>query len=188
MGFRIDCAAAPPDAVRGFSGQHGAGGVLFWSAVSSLVYEVDVRLFANPVFIRMAVALLSAAAAFVGGVVVIRMLRRGMVGDTVTAAGPDLEDALPLHAAEVIQQLKQQKFALQSEQKSERRRAKTSEHVTAAIIANLPCGMLFVAPNGLVRQANAAARNILGFASPLGMSITDLFRDARLAAEPTSLL
>jgi PAS domain-containing protein len=142
-----------------------------------------VRLFANPVFIRMAVALLSAVAAFVGGVVVIRMLRRGMVGDTATAAGPDLEDALPLHAAEVIQQLKQQKFALQSEQKTERRRAKTSEQIMTAMIANLPCGILFVTPNGLVRQANTASRRILGFASPLGMSMKDLFRNAKVVSD-----
>jgi len=142
-----------------------------------------VRLLANPVFIRMAVALLSAVAAFVGGVVVIRMLRRGMVGDSVSAAGPDLEDALPLHAFAVIQQLKQQKFALQSEQKTERRRAKTSEQIMTAMIANLPCGILFVTPNGLVRQANTAARRILGFASPLGMSVAELFRVARVVSD-----
>ena len=139
------------------------------------------RLLANPVFIRMAAALLAAVAAFVGGIVLIRILRREMVADA-TPTGSDSE-ALPLHAAEVIQELKQQKFALQSEQKTERRRAKTSEHITAAMIANLPCGILFVTPNGLVRQANAAARQILGFASPLGMNFSALFRDARVISE-----
>ena len=146
------------------------------------------KLLTNPVFVRMAIVLLSSVAAFVMGIVAIRLLRRSLVEDSAIPDGSAGESALPMQAFTVIQQLKQQKFALQSEQKQERRRAKTSEQVTAAIIANLPCGMLFVAPNGLVRQANAAARNILGFASPLGMSITDLFRDARLAAEPTSLL
>src|SRR5207249_10544465 len=88
-----------------------------------------------------------------------------------------------LHTYAVIQQLKQQKFALQNEQQVERRRTKTSEHITAAIIAHLPCGILFVAPNGLVRQANAAARQVLGFASPLGMSLSELLRDARVISE-----
>jgi signal transduction histidine kinase len=46
------------------------------------------------------------------------------------------------------------------------------------MIAHLPCGVLFVAPNGLVKQANAAARQMLGFASPLGMGVSELFRDA----------
>jgi PAS domain S-box-containing protein len=86
----------------------------------------------------------------------------------------------------VIQQLKQQKFELQNQQQAQQRRAKTSEHVTAAVIANLPCGILFVTPNGLVRQANAAARQILGFASPLGMSVVEIFRDARAIAESGS--
>jgi PAS domain-containing protein len=153
-----------------------------------LVLERDVKLLTNPVFVRMAVVLLSAVAAFVLGAVAIRMLRHGLVEDSAIPDGSAGEPALPMQALTVIQQLKQQKFALQSEQNQERRRAKTSEQVTAAILANLPCGMLFVAPNGLVRQANAAARHILGFASPLGMSIADLFRDAKLALEPTSLL
>ena len=70
----------------------------------------------------------------------------------------------------------------------ERRRAKTSEHITTAIIANLPYGMLFTAPNGLVRQANFAARQILGFASPLGLSVGELFREARAISESGSEL
>jgi PAS domain-containing protein len=147
-----------------------------------------VKLLTNPVFVRMAIVLLSAVAAFVLGVVAIRMMRRGLVEDSIIPDGSAGESALPMQAFTVIQQLKQQKFALQNEQKQERRRAKRSEQVTAAIIANLPCGMLFIAPNGLVRQANAAARHILGFASPLGMSIADLFRDAKIASEPASLL
>ena len=32
--------------------------------------------------------------------------------------------------------------------------------------------------NGLVKQANAAAKRILGFASPLGMSVAEVFRGA----------
>lgn len=153
-----------------------------------MVLERNVKLLTNPVFVRMAIVLLLAVAAFVLGAVAMRMLRRGLVEDATIPDGSAGESTLPMQAFTVIQQLKQQKFALQSEQKQERRRAKTSEHVTAAIIANLPCGMLFVAPNGLVRQANAAARHILGFASPLSMSIIDLFRDAALTSEPATLL
>ena len=146
------------------------------------------KLLTNPVFIRMAIVLLCAVAAFVLGALGIRMLRRGLVEGAALPDSSAGESTLPMQAFTVIQQLKQQKFVLQSEQKLERRRAKASEHVTASIIANLPCGMLFVAPNGLVRQTNAAARQVLGFASPLGMSIGDLFRDARQISEPASLL
>ena len=111
-----------------------------------------------------------------------RMLRHRMVdGEMPDTSGA--KQSLPLQAYTVIQQLKQQKFALQNEQQQQRRRSKTSEHITAAIIANLPVGMMFVAPNGLVRQANAAARRILGFASPMGMSVAQIFHDSKTFPE-----
>ena len=36
----------------------------------------------------------------------------------------------------------------------ERRRAKTSENISAAVLSNLSSGVVFFTPNGLVRQAN----------------------------------
>ena len=141
------------------------------------------KILTNPIFVRMVAALLSAATAFVVGVVGIRMLRRGIIEDGDLSEVSGSEATLPLQTSVIIQQLKQQKFALQSEQQADRRRTKTSEQITAAIIAHLPCGVLFVAPNGLVKQANAAARRILGFASPLGMSVGELFRNARVVCE-----
>ena len=135
------------------------------------------RLLANPLFIRMAAVLVVAVAAFVAAVFIIRGLRRRMVEDGPLPDNLGQEDTLYPYTA-VIQQLKQQKFELQNEQQTQRRRAKASESMAAAVIANLPCGVLFVAPNGLIKQCNAAAKQILGFASPLGMSLDDLFRDA----------
>jgi PAS domain-containing protein len=148
-----------------------------------VVLETAVKILTNPIFVRMVAALLSAATAFVVGVVGIRMLRRGIIEDGDLSEVSGSEATLPLQTSVIIQQLKQQKFALQSEQQADRRRTKTSEQITAAIIAHLPCGVLFVAPNGLVKQANAAARRILGFASPLGMSVGELFRNARVVCE-----
>jgi PAS domain-containing protein len=133
-------------------------------------------------FVRMVAMLVTTLAAFVAGIVALRILRRKMVEDDVFSEGLDTEGTLYPYSA-VIQQLKQQKFELQNQQQAQQRRAKTSEQVTAAVIANLPCGILFVSANGLVRQANAAARQILGFASPLGMSVADVFRDARAIGE-----
>ena len=136
------------------------------------------KLLANPIVIRMGFALLAAVGAFVVGVVGMRMLRRGMVEADVPMS-MDPENSVALQTSAIIQQLKQQKFVLENKQQTDRRRSKTSEQITAATMANLPCGVLFVGPNGLVRQANVAARKILGFASPMGMSVNELFRDAR---------
>jgi nitrogen-specific signal transduction histidine kinase len=51
------------------------------------------------------------------------------------------------------------------------------------MLANLSCGVLFLNNNGMVRQANAAARELLGFASPVGLHSADLFRNATLRSE-----
>jgi len=138
-----------------------------------------VKLLTNPLFVRAAIVLFASVSAFLAAILAVRLLRRKIVEDGEIPAQSSAELSLPLQAYTVIQQLKQQKFALQNEQQQQRRRTKTSEHITASIIANLPVGMVFIAPTGLVRQANAAGRRILGFASPLGMSVADLFRESR---------
>ena len=134
----------------------------------------------NPLFVRMAAVFVLTATAFVMGLVVVRVLRRRLVEGSEIGEdlGPENSDATYPYTA-VIQELKQQKFALENEQQAQRRRAKTSEQISAALIANLPCGVLFVGTNGLVKQANSAAKRILGFASPLGMSVAEVFRGRR---------
>lgn len=135
------------------------------------------RLLANPLVIRMGLGLLVSMAVFVAGILIIRALRRELVeNESVPEPLGSPEDATYAYSA-VIQKLKQQKFELQNEHAAQQRRAKTSEQITAAVIANLPCGILFIGPNGLVKQANAAAKQLLGFASPLGMSPDAIFRN-----------
>lgn len=141
------------------------------------------RLLTNPLVIRMGIALLISLAAFAGGILGIRGLRRKLVeGESDSDPLGASDDASYAYSA-IIQNLKQQKFELQSQHTAQKRRAKTSEQITASVIANLPCGVLFIGPNGLVKQANAATRRLLGFASPLGMSPEELFRDATAIAE-----
>jgi nitrogen fixation/metabolism regulation signal transduction histidine kinase len=121
--------------------------------------------------------------AFWVGVIMVRHMRRRLGAEASFPAGTPSVESLPLdtyHA--VIQQLKQQKHELQSEQQVERRRAKTSENISAAVLANLPTGVLFLTPDGLVRQANGAAKRILGFASPVGVKVAQIFREAALTA------
>jgi PAS domain S-box-containing protein len=138
-----------------------------------------VRLVTNPIVIRMALVFLAGAFAFAVGTVLVRRLRRSLLAEGSLGAGPVSLDSLPLHTYHaVIQQLKQQKHEVQSTQLAERRRAKTSENISAAVLANLSSGVMFITPNGLVRQANIAARQILGFAAPVGMGLREIFRDA----------
>ncbi len=139
------------------------------------------KLLTNPIFLRMAAVFFTAVFAFVVALLVMRRLRKGLIDEDFSLDTPRESDSLPLHTYHaVIQQLKQQKHELQSLQQSERRRAKTSESISAAVLSNLPCGVVFFTANGLVRQANGSAKHILGFASLVGMSAAELFRDADL--------
>jgi PAS domain-containing protein len=125
--------------------------------------------------------LLAAAFAFLVGLFAIKRVRRSLTEESVVSESSSSFQAVSLHAySAVIQQLKQQKHELESSQQSDRWRAKTSENISAAILSNLSCGILFITANGLVHQANQAARQILGFASPIGMNSQDIFRDAAL--------
>jgi nitrogen fixation/metabolism regulation signal transduction histidine kinase len=143
-----------------------------------------VRLATNPIMLRMVLVFVAAGFAFIVGLLLMRRMRRsfseeGSFSDTPSSVSAS--ESFPLHTYHaVIQQLKQQKHELQSLRLVERRRAKASENISAAVLSNLSSGVLFFTPNGLVRQANASAKQILGFASPTGMSAAEIFREAEL--------
>lgn len=143
------------------------------------------NLLVNPVVLRMGLLLLVAAAAFGLGLFVIRRLRKNLAEESESLShSPLAAEGLPVHAYHaVIQQLKQQKHELATQQLSDRRKAKASDTLSSTILSNLSCGVLFLNTSGLVRQTNAAARKLLGFASPVGLHAADLFRTASLRPE-----
>ena len=147
-----------------------------------------VRLLANPLVMRAALVMILAVGAFVFAVWVIRGLRRNIAAesDLDSAAAPTLE-TLPLHLYNtVIQQLKQQKHELQVQTLAEQRRARTTENFSQAVLSNLSSGVLVFGVNGLVKQANPAAKDILGFHSASGMSAEDIFRSAVICSADSS--
>ena len=139
----------------------------------------------NPMILRMVLLLVAAIAAFGVGLFLIRRLRKNLSQESESLNhAPLAAEGLPVHAYHaVIQQLKQQKHELSTRQLSERRKAKASDTLSSTILSNLSCGVLFLNTSGLVRQANSAARTLLGFASPVGLHADDLFRTARLRPE-----
>ncbi len=143
-----------------------------------------VRMLANPFLLPAGLVLGVAGGAFVFAIWVIRGLRRSIVeeGNLDSSATPTLE-TLPLHLYNtVIQQLKQQKHELQVQTQAEQRRARTSENFSQAVLSNLSSGVLVFGVNGLVKQSNPAAKEILGFHSPSGMSVEDIFRNAAIGS------
>lgn len=143
------------------------------------------KLLTNPIFIRMAVVLFASGFAFITAAFLMRRLRRSMTEEDTLPAVASTTEQLPLHAYHaVIQELKQQKHELAVQRETEQRRAKTSENISAAVLSNLSCGVLFFGANGLVRQANQAAKSILGVASPGGMDPETIFRQTSLTETP----
>ena len=138
------------------------------------------RLVANPVVLRAAMVLVCSAFAFIVGVLLVRALKQNIAEESkLGTEGPRSLEALPLHVYNtVIQQLKQQKHELIVQSQAEQQRAKTSENFSQAVLSNLSSGVLVFGANGLVKTANPAAKAILGFASPVGMSAADIFRGA----------
>jgi nitrogen fixation/metabolism regulation signal transduction histidine kinase len=137
-----------------------------------------VRLIANPVLFRAALVLVCSVSAFVLGLFMMRRLRRNIAAESDLGDGANASlGMMPAHLySTVIQQLKQQKHELQVQTQSEQLRARTSESLSHAVLANLSCGVLVFGNNGLVKTANPAAKAILGFASMTGMNAEDIFR------------
>jgi PAS domain-containing protein len=148
-----------------------------------------VKLLTNPLVLRGILLLFAGGTGFVFAVWLMRSLRRNINAefDLDAGAAPKLE-ALPLHLYNtVIQQLKQQKHELQVQTLAEQRRARTTENFSQAVLSNLSSGVLVFGLNGLVRQTNPAAKQILGFNSPSGMSVADIFRGASVCSpDPSS--
>lgn len=141
------------------------------------------KLLANPLFLKMALGFIVASFAFVMGVLFIRHLRTSLTQDEmVEDKSPASAQSFPFHTYHaVIQQLKQQKHELTAQQQAERRRSKVTENISAAVLSNLSSGVVFFNTQGLVRQANPAAKQILGYASPVGMRAHQVFRMARIS-------
>jgi PAS domain-containing protein len=148
---------------------------------------VVVRLFSNPLALRAIVILVAAGCAFLFAIFLMRQLRRNIAAEADLASDAPTLEALPVHLYNtVIQQLKQQKHELQVQTLTEQRRARTSENFSQTVLSNLPCGVLVFGLNGLVKQANPAAKEILGYRSLSGMSAENIFREAAVCSEHSS--
>ena len=123
--------------------------------------------------------------AFLVAIWLIRALRHSIdeEADLDPRAHAALE-TLPLHLYNtVIQQLKQQKHELQVQTQAEQRRARTTENFSQAVLSNLSSGVLVF---GVERTGEdkpiLRPRQILGFRSPSGMSVEDIFRGAAICS------
>jgi hypothetical protein len=100
-----------------------------------------VNLLTNPMVLRMALLMFAAMVAFGLGLFAMRRLRKSLLSETDSLNydhAPLAAEGLPVHAYHaVIQQLKQQKHELATQQLAERRKAKASDTLSSTILSNL---------------------------------------------------
>lgn len=134
---------------------------------------------ANPLVRQIGLLLAMAAVLLVvaGTVTIWRLLRRKLIPESMPSR-PAVDAAEFQMAAYqgVIQRLKEQEKELERLRQAESARAATSENISQAVLSNLTSGVLLFNLTGTVRQANDAAKAILGYASPFGLHGRDLFR------------
>jgi signal transduction histidine kinase len=132
----------------------------------------------NPVIVSMVALLLLALALFVGAVLVIRHMRREIQSEADLGTPRESRESNFAMAAYqgVIQRLKEQEQELERLRKAEKQRATATENISEAVLSNLSSGVLLFDNTLIIRQVNAAAKEIFGYASPFSLHARDLFK------------
>ena len=140
----------------------------------------------NPLMIRMALGLAIFICLFLVGSVLIRKMRQQITVEMSPAGLPQEGSSAFGFAAYngVIQQLREKEKGLQRLLEAEQQRSTSAGIVHEAVLANLSSGVVFLDRMGGVRQANRAAKSLLGYASPLMFNLRDLFRTVTLVRWP----
>jgi signal transduction histidine kinase len=131
----------------------------------------------NPVILKSMVAFFFTAFFILIGFILIRRIRKEIVVPEEPKRISGETTGFSLAAYEgVITRLKEQERELATLRRSEAERARESATVSEAIVSNLPSGVILFNTAGLVRQANPAARALLGYASPSSMHVRGIFK------------
>ncbi|HEV3041083.1 MAG TPA: histidine kinase dimerization/phospho-acceptor domain-containing protein [Candidatus Angelobacter sp.] len=132
----------------------------------------------NPLVIRMALGVAIFLCAFLLAAILIRKVKQDITAETSPAALPKEGSSAFGFAAYngVIHQLREKEKNLQRLLETEQQRSASAEIIHEAMLANLSSGVIYLDWMGGVRQANRAARSLLGYASPLMFNLRDLFR------------
>src|ERR1700682_2371001 len=159
------------------------GGVLGKLNLSLVLGTRVVKLLHNPMVFKLlfgVFATLVALLAAVLAVMILRSARKNLGKGEKERVAVENNPLFSLAAYNgVIQQLREQEKELQKLRQQERDRAAATENISEAVLSNLTSGVVFFDRRGIVRQVNGAAKSLLGYASPFGFHIRDLFYGIR---------
>ncbi|MBZ5525213.1 MAG: PAS domain-containing protein [Acidobacteriia bacterium] len=132
----------------------------------------------NPMAVKMLFLAVVVVFMFILCVSLMRALRRKLTEEAgVSSGAASTEQALAFGAYQgVIAQLREQEKSLQKRREQEQQQAAVTESIQEAVLSNMSAGVLFFDRQGLVRQANRAARLLLGYQSPFSLHVRDVFR------------
>ncbi|ABF40592.1 PAS/PAC sensor signal transduction histidine kinase [Candidatus Koribacter versatilis Ellin345] len=137
------------------------------------------NLVANPTFFKFFMMLLGSVVIIAVGALAFRYLKQMMLQDVDMSSRPAGRESsgFAFHTYQgVISRLKEQEQELKSLREAASSRASASESLSVAVLTNLGSGVVVFNPAGIVQQANPAAREILGYASPTGLHTRDLMK------------
>ena len=136
------------------------------------------KLLHNPWLLKLVLVTACCLLLFLLAAAFIRKLRKNISAEVESFhAKPQGNTAITLAAYEgVIRQLRDQGKELQRAREGEQQQATLTDNISEAVLSNLSCGVVFFDRMGLVRQANRAAKSLLGYASPFSFHLRELFR------------
>jgi PAS domain-containing protein len=179
-----------PDAVRSVPGQHGIVLLVLWEgAIAVVLGAVSMRLLGNPVILQLVGLGLLIGATAVIGFLLVRGMRKNIMEEMSPISDKTRPEAPSFAMAAyqgVITNLKQRETELKAQLTRESNRIDILETVSNSVLENIPTGVVMFSSNLLVQQANAAARSLLGYASPLNMHVKEVFRGLQTVELPST--
>src|SRR5947209_12549224 len=132
----------------------------------------------NPLVLKVALVGIFWILLYLVSVALMRKLRQSATAEMDSLnTRPQNNTAVTLAAYEgVIRQLREQGNQLQRAREEAQQQAAASENINESVLASLSCGVVFFDRLGVVRQANRAAKSLLGYASPFSFHVRELFR------------
>lgn len=135
------------------------------------------KLLHNPITLKMALLAIFCVSLFLLGIILIRKMRRSIQteGEPVRLSQGNSGFELATYDG-LARQLREQEKELQQLREQYQKEAAVAGAIHEVVLANLNCGVMFFDRTGILRQANRAAKLILGYSSPFSFHMRDLFR------------
>jgi nitrogen-specific signal transduction histidine kinase len=137
------------------------------------------KLLHNPVALKSVVLTIFCFALFLFALLLIRRLRRNISAEAQSLNSNHQNSSIIDVAtySGVVRQLRENQKELQQAREKDQQEATISTTIHETVLSNISCGVLFFDRLGTVRQANRAAKSLLGYASPFSFHIRDVFRN-----------